>query len=34
MRLTVLEFSERYRIKEAGASKLLRRAVAGISQFS
>ena len=26
MRLTVLEFSERYRIKEADASKLLRRA--------
>ncbi|HQY37916.1 MAG TPA: hypothetical protein PLE21_00325 [Giesbergeria sp.] len=26
MRLTVLEFAERYRIKEADASKLLRRA--------
>lgn len=26
MRLTVLEFAERYRIKEAAASKLLRRA--------
>jgi hypothetical protein len=26
MRLTVLEFSERYSIKEANASKLLRRA--------
>lgn len=26
MRMTVLEFSERYRIKEADASKLLRRA--------
>lgn len=26
MRLTVLEFSERYRIKEPDASKLLRRA--------
>ena len=26
MRLTVLEFAERYRIREAAASKLLRRA--------
>ena len=26
MRMTVLEFAERYRIKEADASKLLRRA--------
>ena len=26
MRLTVLEFAERYRIREADASKLLRRA--------
>ena len=26
MRLTVLDFAERYRIKEAAASKLLRRA--------
>ncbi len=29
MRLTVLEFSERYRIREADASKLLRRAALG-----
>lgn len=30
MRLTVLEFAERYRIKEADASKLLRRAALAV----